>query len=85
MIIFDYLYSKKYISQKTKSVCERFTKVFLFSGFGSMATLASFSGNTWRELGTWIGALMFSFIVGGISGVVAGYEKWANWDDTITQ
>ena len=69
------------MTQKIKSTLMRFAKVFCFSGFGAMATLATFTGNSWKDLATWLSALSFSFVVGGISGVIAGYEKWANWTD----
>lgn len=81
MKICDYLVSKGYISLRTKSTIVRFVKMFIISGLSAMAALASFTGNSWRELGTWLAALGFAFVVGGITGVVAGYEKWANWTD----
>jgi len=81
MKILDYLVSNGYISLRTKSTLVRFAKIFCISGFASMATLAKFTGSSWKDLATWLSALSFSFVVGGISGVVAGYEKWANWTE----
>lgn len=69
------------MTQKVKSIIMRFIKGFVSGGLGNIVVLASFAGSSWKDLGTWLSAIGFSFIVGGISGVLLGAEKWLNWTD----
>lgn len=58
----------------------RFVKGFVSGGLSSVATLAAFNGNNWADVANWIGIILFSFVVGGISGVLLGAEKWITWE-----
>lgn len=69
------------IPQKYKSVAMRFLKVFLSSAFATMAVVMPFSGSSWKDVQVWIGALLMAGMVGGVSGIVSGYEKWLNWTE----
>jgi hypothetical protein len=63
------------LSPKTKILLLRFARVFVFSAIGSMASLSPIIVNDWQDLGTWISMLILSGITGGISGILAAYDK----------
>lgn len=67
------------IPLKVKSVFFRFLKAFFSSAFATMAVVLPFSGNSWKDTTVWFGTLLMAGIIGGITGVVQGYEKWMNW------
>lgn len=69
------------IDPKVKSVVIRFLKAFFSGAFANMAVIMPFSGSHWSDVGVWISALIMSGMVGGITGVVMGYEKWQTWVD----
>ncbi len=69
------------IPLKYKSVAVRFLKAYLSGALATMATVMPFSGSSWNDVSVWIGALMMAGIVGGLTGVIMGYEKWLNWTE----
>lgn len=76
---------RRKMTQKIKSIIMRFVKGFVAGGLSSIATLATFNGSTWQDVANWLGIIMFSFVVGGISGVLLGAEKWLTWEEPNIQ
>jgi ABC-type uncharacterized transport system permease subunit len=69
------------IPLKYKSVAIRALKAFLSGALATMAVVMPFSGSSWKDVGVWIGALLMAGMVGGLTSLIMGYEKWLNWQE----
>jgi len=63
-----------------KSVSLRFLRAFLAGAVSNLIILAPFSGNSWKDVGTWIAALTLSATVGGVTGVIMAADKYFRAD-----
>ena len=59
-----------------KRVLKRFLRAFLAGAFATMATIVPLQANNWGDIKVWIGALVISAFIGGISGVVMAGDKY---------
>ncbi len=67
---------------KYNAVLLRFGKAFIAGAFSTAGSVTYFAGvKTWGELGTALGALGVSLVIGGITGVLMAGEKWYNWKE----
>lgn len=57
-------------------LCWRFGRAFLAGAVGTMATLAGFTGSSWKDLGVWLAALGMAAIVGGIAGLIQALDLY---------
>jgi hypothetical protein len=72
------------MTQKVKSVLNRFAKAFVFGALSSTTMIAVFSGNSFQELSVWISATGFVLLTGGINGILMALQKWIDWEETYT-
>lgn len=59
-----------------RTVAVRFLRAFLSGAVASMVVLSPMTANSWKDVGTWIAALSMAGLVGGITGVIMGADKY---------
>lgn len=69
------------MSDKLKATLKRFIRMFVFSGFVSMGAITIKQVLTWQEVIPILSNLLLAFVIGGITGVIAGYDKWLRWEE----
>lgn len=60
----------------TKSLVLRFVRGFVAGAVGNMVIMLPFSGQSWKEVGTWLAILSLSGFVGGVSGALLTIDKY---------
>jgi hypothetical protein len=66
---------------KFKVIFLRFIRVFVFSALATMATITFQQAVEWHDVISILNNLLIAGVVGGISGVVAGADKWLRWEE----
>jgi hypothetical protein len=62
-------------------IFKRFLRVFIFSAAAAMGTITIGQVLTWQSVISLLNNLAIAGVIGGISGVIAGVDKWSRWEE----
>ena len=69
------------MTQKQKSILNRFIKAFVGGATSAMVLVPACSQFDWTTLMAWINLLLLAGMGGGISGFILAIQKYVSWED----
>lgn len=74
-------YQRLIVSEKARSVINRFFKAFISGSFASLGLVTIAMPKNWTEVPALLSMLAISALYGGVTGVIMAGQKWYSWTE----